>query len=304
MTFCASCKQDIVENVPESACCMSARLYGMLLFARAFSVEKITCASEHLPVVEHFSALLADMGIPAKEIKRRKSAREYSAVITSHDANERIFADYGYSGDEPSLRIISDNFLCERCAPNFVAGAFLTGGSVTRPSSGYHLEFTTHKKNLCDDFEMLLSQEGFEPKRTSRGYLKVLYFKSSGAIEDILAYMGAGNSALDLMNEKIYKDIVNSVNRRTNCENANIDKTVNSAAADIKCIELIESHAGLHTLSDELKELARLRKEQPELSMSELGALIDPPLTKSGVSHRLRKLRRVAEDIRIEQNEY
>lgn len=304
MTFCASCKQDIVENVPESACCMSARLYGMLMFARAFSIEKITCASEHLSVVEHFSSLLADMGISSNEIKRKKSAREYSAVISSHDANERIFADYGYSGDEPSLRIITDNFLCDRCAANFIAGAFLTGGSVTRPSSGYHLEFTTHKKNLCDDFEALLVREGFEPKRTSRGYLKVLYFKSSGAIEDILAYMGASNSALDLMNEKIYKDIVNSVNRRTNCENANIDKTVNSAAADIECIELIAAHAGLHTLPDELRELARLRTEQPELSMSELAALIDPPLTKSGVSHRLRKLRRIAEDIKIEQNEY
>lgn len=303
MTFCASCKQDIVDKLPESACCMSARLYGMLLFARSFTLERIACASEHKFVVEQFAALLLEMGLGESEIKRTKSAREYSAALVTREGAERVFADFGYSGDEPSVRIITDNFLCERCAAEFVAGAFLTGGSVTRPTSGYHLEFTTHKKNLCDDFETLLASEGFGAKRTSRGYLKVLYYKSSGVIEDLLTYMGASDSALDLMNAKIYKDIVNSVNRRTNCESANIDKTVNSAAADAECIELIKKLGGLQSLSDELRELAVLRVEQPELSMSELGALTDPPLTKSGVSHRLRKLRRIADDLKHEHNE-
>ncbi|MDO4566610.1 MAG: DNA-binding protein WhiA, partial [Oscillospiraceae bacterium] len=180
----------------------------------------------------------------------------------------------------------------------FIAGAFLTGGTVTRPSSGYHLEFSTYKKNLCDDFEELLSETGYKPKRTSRGYLKVLYYKNSGVIEDILSFMGASSSAFELMNEKILKGIVNSVNRLTNCENANIDKTVNSAAQDIECIRLIKSRGGERQLSDELSELARLREENPELSMSELGALLNPPLTKSGVSHRLRKLRRLAAELR------
>lgn len=267
----------------------------MLLFSRSFSKDKILCSSEHEFVADHFAYLLNELGVSRDKIIRGKSTREYSVSVRDRDTIDRIFADFGYTGDEPSVRLSDENFSCAGCAAAFVSGAFLVCGSVTRPSSGYHLEFTSHKKNLCDDFVALLESGDFAPKRTARGYLKILYFKNSTSIEDILTYIGAMNSSLELMNEKIYKDIVNSVNRRTNCESANIDKMVNSAMRDIECIKKLNECGDSRVLGDELRELARLRVENPELSMLELGALTEPPLTKSGVSHRLRKIRKIAE---------
>lgn len=300
MTFCAECKEDIIENIPENDCCRASRLYGMLMFARSFSADRILCASEHETVVMHFAKLLEFAGLSNNQFSFGKSAREYSVCVSAHDAAERILADFGHSGDELSLRIQTDNFQCSRCAGNFIAGAFLTGGSVTSPSSGYHLEFTTYRKNLCGDFEQLLRSCGFEPKLGKRGYLKTLYFKNSSSIEDILTYMDASDSALKLMNEKILKGIVNSVNRRTNCENANIDKMVNAASADIELINLIRSSGADTSMSQELREMMQLRCDNPDLPMAELGALANPPISKSGVNHRLRKIRQQAQLLKEE----
>ena len=294
MTFCAECKNNIIEHMPENDCCRASRLYGMLLFARSFSRDKIICASEHREVVSHFVDLVASAGLPVETVEQGKTAREYSACISSQDATERLLADFGHTGEELNLRIQKENLHCGRCLGNFVAGAFLTGGSVTNPSSGYHLEFTTYRKNLCGDFEELLRSCGFEPKLGKRGYLKTLYFKNSSTIEDILTYMDASDSSLKLMNEKILKDIVNSVNRRTNCENANIDKMVNAASADIELINKIKASGADAAMSQELREMMQLRCDNPDLPMAELGALADPPISKSGVNHRLRKIREKA----------
>ncbi len=298
MTFCAQCKQDICKKGPPEGCCGASQLYGALMFSKSFDRSLIHVASEHGFVIDHLIECLEEFGINEADIETGSNSREKFFKITNPEVIDRIMSDYGYSGDEPNLRINRDNFMCEKCAYAFVAGCFLTGGTITTPNTGYHLEFSSHRRNLIADFSAFLSEQGFLPKETVRGYSKVLYFKDSAQIEDMLTFMGAQHSSFELMNTKIYKELVNRVNRRTNCESANIDKIVTSSARDREAIKYIFATAGEKHLSDELLEIAKLRLEQPELSLEELGASLKTKLTKSGSSHRLRKIRAEAQHLK------
>ncbi len=302
MTFCAKCKQDICKKGAPEGCCALSRLYGALLFGKCLDKTLIHLGSEHPFVIDNVLECMTELGIREQDIELGSNARERFLKIKDPYVIDRIMSDFGYSGDELSLRLKEDNFLCDKCRGAFVAGCFLTGGTVTAPSSGYHLEFSSHRRNLVGDLKSFLESCGFAPKEAERGYSRILYFKDSGQIEDMLTFMGAHNSSLELMNEKIYRDIVNNVNRRTNCENANIDKLVSSSARDSELIRYVFETAGESYLPENLRETARLRLRQPELSLEELGAAMSEKLTKSGVSHRLRRIRREAQRLR-EQRE-
>jgi len=218
-------------------------------------------------------------------------------LLTLQDRSviERLFTDFGYLGDEPNVRINEQNFLCENCAASFVAGCFLSAGNVTDPDKGYHLEFSSYRIRLLDDLMALLRRFDFDPRQTVRASARVLYFKNSSQIEDILTWMGAVRASLALMNTKIFKEINNTVNRRVNCESANIDKAIISASRDREAIETIYRLRGREYLPEELREIAVLRLRHPELTLTELGELLDLPLGKSGVSHRLRRIRSEAQ---------
>lgn len=298
MTYCAEVKTEITQNDSFMGCCTTAHLYGLLLFAKEFSVRRITVSSEHGFIIRHTQKLLFDMGIALDRMTLSRTARNYYLAITDAETIERLLNDFGYSGEEPSFRINQANFLCDNCLAAFISGCFVTGGNITDPQKGYHLEFSTYKHNLAKDLEDALREAGFDPRATTRGYAKVLYFKNSSLIEDILTYMGAVSSSLALMDTKIMKDIVNTVNRRTNCESANIDKTVSSSSRDREAIERIFCKKGKAFLSEDLRAIAELRVENPELSLAELGEMLPSPLSKSGVSHRLRRIRDIASTLK------
>ena len=301
MTFCAGVKKELSENSSLNGCCLAAQLYGILLFSKVFSFSRITVSSEHKFIFEHIRNSLIDYGIKPEVLSVAKTTRDYSIKITDKKTLDRLFFDFGYTGEEPNIRILRQNFMCDSCESAFIAGCFIAGGNITAPGKGYHLEFSTHKVNLSNDLAELLKSLELEPRRTIRGYSKVLYFKNSTHIEDMLTFMGAANSSLELMNTKIHKEIVNTVNRRTNCETANIDKAVNASARDRECIEYVYSKKGKSYLPDDLTEIAKLRLDNPELTLAELGEKLDPPLTKSGVSHRLRRIRGEANKLKSGQ---
>lgn len=301
MSFCVQVKKEIAEISDRNGCCSFSHLYGMLLFAKVFSLSAISIASEHAFVVAHAKNALLEFGIQPELIHSSKSTRDHSIRITDKQVIDRIFFDFGYTGEEPNLRIVTQNFLCDSCFSAFIAGCFLTGGNITHPDKGYHLEFLSSKTNLLKDLSTLLIAADFLPRQTTRGYAKVLYFKNSAQIEDMLTVMGAVQSSLELMNTKIYKGIVNTVNRRTNCESANIDKIVNAAANDRADIEYIYKQKGKGNLPEDLRQVAQLRIDYPELPLGELGALLPTPLSKSGVSHRLRRLREHAAELREQE---
>ena len=176
------------------------------------------------------------------------------------------------------------------CRSAFLRGAFLAGGSVTDPDKRYHLELVTSHRAVSRETYSLLLDMGFSPKETTRSGSSVLYFKQSNSIEDLLTTMGAPVSAMHIMEAKVEKDLRNSVNRRVNCETANLTKVVDAAQEQVGAIEQLMDSAQWDELSPVLQQTAQLRRDNPEATLQELAELSDPPVSKSAINHRLRKL--------------
>lgn len=201
---------------------------------------------------------------------------------------------------EASGRLLTDRILVERgcCKKAYIRGAFLANGSVTDPAKGYHFELVSDSGQQAELLLYIISDFGLEPKIIRRKRYYVVYLKDGSMIVDILNIMGAPVSLMNMENVRILKDMRNVVNRRVNCETANINKTVSAAVKQLEDIEYIERKEGLQTLAPPLREIAMLRQEQPELPLKELGERLCPPLGKSGVNHRLRKISEIADELR------
>ena len=180
--------------------------------------------------------------------------------------------------------------LCDGCRAVLVREMFVKYGSITDPAKQYHLDFSFKTEEERDAAYEILSSVGFDFRKTVRRERFVMYIKESSVIEDFLVYMGAQNAAFDVMNSKIVHEFRNSVNRQVNCDTANIEKQLASVKKYTDAIKLLEENGKLDTLPDELKETARVRMENEQLSLADLGALLTPPVTKSGVRHRLDKI--------------
>lgn len=192
-------------------------------------------------------------------------------------------------------------FRCEGCVFAFLRGLFLSVGTMTDPESGYRMEFPMPSKESAEEIAKLLSEVGTEPKTAMRRGKYILYYKESGAIEDLLGLMGAKKAVFDLMNVKIKREIRNNVNRRTNCDAANIKKTVSASEGQIKAIEYLKERGHLESLPDELRTTAILRLENPDASLAALVSLHDEAISRSGVNHRLSKLVEAAEELRTKE---
>ena len=176
----------------------------------------------------------------------------------------------------------------------YLRGAFLAGGSVTDPAKRYHLEMTTSHYKVSRETCALLIECGFSPKELSRGGNNILYFKQSDYIEDFLTAIGAQVSAMGVMEAKGEKDLRNGVNRRVNCETANLTKVVDASMGQMAAIRALEEAGELDKLPGKLRETALLRRENPEATLQELAAMLNPPITKSAINHRMRKLLELA----------
>lgn len=183
------------------------------------------------------------------------------------------------------------------CKRAYIRGAFLGGGSVSDPEKGYHLEFITHSEEYGNSLKELINEFGLESKLIDRKSNHIVYLKEGDQIVDLLNIIGAHKALLDFENVRIVKQMRNDVNRLVNCETANLNKTVNAAMKQVQDINLIKSVVGLGALPDGLSELAELRLEQPEASLKELGEMLDPPVGKSGVNHRFKKIHKFAESL-------
>ncbi len=179
---------------------------------------------------------------------------------------------------------------CDGCKTVFVRGLFVKYGSVTDPAKQYHLDFSFRNEEERDKAYEIISSLGFEFRKTKRRERYIIYIKESSAIEDFLVYIGAQNAAFDVMNSKIVHEFKNSVNRQVNCDTANIEKQLASVKKYTDAIRLLEKSGKLDTLPDELKETARVRIENEQLSLSDIGNMLNPPVTKSGVRHRLDRI--------------
>ena len=185
---------------------------------------------------------------------------------------------------------------CDGCRTVFIRRAFLLYGSVTDPSKAYHLDFSFKNAGEADAVETALTEAGFDFRRGMRLEKHVLYIKNSTDIEDFLVFIGASGAAFELMNSKIMHEFNNSVNRAVNCDTANIEKQLGSAKKYIDAINWLRESGKIDSLTAELKETAALRAENDQLSLAELGNLLNPPVSKSGMRHRLDRILETAEN--------
>lgn len=180
------------------------------------------------------------------------------------------------------------------CKKAFIRGVFLAAGSVNDPNKAYHFEIVVRNRDMAEGIKDVIASFQLEAKIVKRKKYYVVYLKEGSMIVDMLNIMEAYVGLMDMENVRILKDMRNDINRRVNCETANIKKTVSAARRQIEDIEYIEKTKGLGYLNDSLRELAELRLEEPDANLSELGEMLNPPVSKSGVNHRLRKISSIA----------
>lgn len=297
MAFSAEVKQELCRQRVDRRCCAQAEAYGILLFCSAFDrrqariVTECPGLKERLPILFRRAFKVSFDQIPEPGEGKGVFLLESPAKLRT------VFDAFGLEWDGAvSLHINLARLEEEHCRTAFLRGAFLAGGSVTDPMKGYHLELATSHYHVGRELPALLREAGFEAKETDRKGNHVVYFKHSDHIEDFLTFLGAPVSAMGVMSARIERDIRGSVNRQVNCDSANLDKTVAAAREQLAAIGRLEASGRLDALPDKLKEAARLRRENPELNLSQLAALCQPPVSKSAFNHRMRKLMELAEN--------
>lgn len=299
MSFSSEAKKEIAAAMPDRLCCRAAQAYGMLECGHAFSAAEISLQTEQEAIADLYDRLVSRIGgipRPTRTTLRRRATLHQSAVEEA--AHRTALLDrFGHSGAEVSLRLNRANLDCEACARAYLRGAFLVCGAVTDPEHDYHLEFAVPHYNLSRDIATLLREWDFPAKTATRGGSYIVYIKESERIEDCLTFLGATKASLELMGVKMVKSIRNDTNRRLNFESANMDKTVQAAVAQMNALTRIENTCGLSALPEELQEVARLRMDNPDLSLRDLGAMMEPALSRSGVNHRLQRIIKFAENL-------
>ena len=270
-----------------------AECYGALLHLNRFSATEIRLLSKNPDVCARMEQLMQKLfGFGFTQV----SAHSYR--ITCPEQLSKIAAKIGYDQHMHISHSVNLGLLEEKgTAAAFLRGAFLTGGAVTNPQKSYQLELTSVHSGVSRGMISLLQEQGLSPLDSVRRGNFVVYFKKSDAIADFLTMIGATNAALSHMTAKVEKHMQNAISRKVNCDTANVGKTVAAAGVQIAAIRKIEQLVGLDTLPEHLQELALLRMMNPEVSLFELAELSDPPLTKSGVSHRMRKLVEIANNL-------
>ena len=301
MSFSSDIKSEFCKVEFKRECCLRAECYGAWLFSRCFTLRESAFVTESGPVARRLLELAAAGAGVSGELtfgvsRRRKPA--YRVSLPDAGSKDAMLQEFGHTGRETTLRLNRANLENDCCTAAFLRGAFLTCGTATDPSKESHLEFAVAHQHLANDLYTLLSEvDAFplSPAVASRKNGYVVYLKESGPIEDLLTYLGAPSAAMELMQVKMYKEVKNNINRKTNFETANMDKTFSASARQVVAIAAISDTVGLSSLPEELQELARLRLDNPDMTLRELSARLG--ITRSGVNHRLQRLLRQGEKI-------
>ncbi len=298
MSFSSDIKKELcgVQCFDREA--LKAELYGILLYGKTFREDSIVFTTENVYSAKRACFLLENLYMPIIERQtalRTRSGEGHLYKIIVVDANDcrRIFNDFGHSRSQVTLRVNRANVSGEEHSAAFVRGVFLACGSVSDPMKGYHAEFCVPHKNLSVDLCKILSEVTeceFSPKTVTRSGSYIVYFKGSEQICDLLTYTGAPIQAMEIMGTKAVKQVRNNINRRVNSEMANITKVVSASVRQVEAINYIQRTVGLESLPDDLREIAYLRLENPEMSLRALGAALSPPISRSGANHRIQRL--------------
>lgn len=290
-SFAGKVKNELCRTPVQRLCCARAEAYGVLLYGNTFSPTEVRLITESAD----FAARLPRLFQRAFGLKFDRLPEEERGKlifgITDRSKLDRIINQLGYDPRQNLVLHVNFGLLEDECCRTaFLRGAFLAGGSVTDPEKRYHLELDTGHAQASREVATLLTEMGFLPHSVRRGGSSVIYFKQSEHIEDLLTTIGAPAAAMDIMTAKVDKEIRNGANRAMNCDMANVNKTLDAVAAQQEAIKKLESAGQLDKLPEKIQETARLRMQNPELPLAQLAALFDPPISKSCLNHRIRKI--------------
>ena len=292
MSFSNEVKTELCRWAISPKSCARAEAYGVLLFCHSFTDNEVKIVTGCPAFAQRLPELFKRAFRVTFDRKPEGAAQgKETFLITEEGKRAAIGETLGYDPGATLAHHINLALLEEdACRTAFLRGAFLAGGAVSDPAKSYHLELCTSHYSVSRELPALLREVGFEPKQTTRKSNYVTYMKSSETIADFLTALGAPLASMELMNAKLEKHLRGSVNRRVNCDSANLDKAVDAALEQVEAIQRYARTRGLDSLPDKLRETAELRLAHPELTLSQLSVLFQPPITKSALNHRLRKL--------------
>lgn len=291
MSFSSEAKGELCRREFGSECCARAEAYGVLLHCNTFTPQEVRIITESGDFAKRLPGLLERAFGLCFDRLPGEGEQKYIFQITAAEKISRMIDAFGFDSRLSPVLHINFGMLEEDCCRGaFLRGAFLAGGSITEPAKRYHMELVTSHAQVSRELMALLTDMGRRPRQTTRGGCRVTYFKSSDQIEELLTIMGAPLSAMALMNTRAEKELRNGVNRRVNCEAANLDKAVDAAQEQLEAIRRLYELDRVEGLSAALKETIVLRETYPELTLSQLAEEFEPPITKSCLNHRLRKL--------------
>ena len=312
MSFSGNVKEELSHQIAQARHCQIAELAALISMCGAVVItpgekyrikihtEKIAVARKCFTLVKKTFNIRTDISVRRN---LEKGSETYMLVIREHEDALRILQAtklIGEREDAYSALHIVDPILVQQpcCKRAFLRGAFLAAGSMSDPNKAYHFEIVCTTVNMAEQLRRMMCSFSMDAKIVARKKMYVVYLKEGAQLVDMLNIMEAHVSLMELENVRILKEMRNAVNRKVNCETANINKTVSAAVKQVEDIRYIQQTIGLDKLSDGLKEMAILRLEHPDATLKELGEISDPPVGKSGVNHRLRKIGEIAEGVR------
>lgn len=313
MSFSSKVKNEIAKINDKESCCQIAELSALIKMNGTIQILGqnrigIKLTTENAAIARRIFSLIKNnfdiqTRVSMTKNKQLKKNYSYTLLVDSDAASENILKKLsimnetagGYKINYKIPAAIIKNDCCKKA---YLRGVFLGGGSISDPEKTYHLELVTSNEIYAEDIKNLINCYGLNAKIVVRKSNFVVYLKEGENIVDFLNIIGAHSALLDLENVRIYKEMRNNVNRIVNCETANLSKTVNAAMRQISNIKYIKESMGLNKLPKNLRDIAEARLLYQDASLKELGETIDPPVGKSGVNHRLRKLDELAEKLR------
>lgn len=299
VSFSANAKTEVCRVFPNRHCCALAEAFGILLYCNSFGSDQIRIITESREFAMFLPRLFKKaFNLNFDVFPSMEAPGKLIFQIIDEEKIAMIMESFGFTVDDTlslhvNLPVVEDD--C--CKAAFLRGAFLAGGSVTDPEKGYHMEFTTtHQSVARETYALIREIVGFSPKSAARAGGQVLYMKQSDMISDFLTFLGAPIAAMGIMETKLEKELNNKVNRRCNCDDANTSKVVEAAQEQITAIRTLKEKGLLAKLPQKLQQAANAREAHPASSLSELAGMMDPPITKPAMNHRLKKLMQLAKE--------
>ena len=316
MSFSGNIKEEISRQLSPARHCQIAELAAIISMCGAVMIDSrghaaLKIHTENLAVARKSFTLLRktfniETAIVIREGSQLKRGKVYLVEVADPVRAEQVLQGTKLSVDNETGLLEMDNSLVVQmncCKRAFIRGTFLSSGSISDPEKGYHFEIVCPDSRKAEQLKGIIRSFHVEAKIVVRKKSYVVYVKEGAQIVDMLAVMEANVALMDLENIRILKEMRNSVNRKVNCEAANINKTVNAAVRQVEDIQLISRTVGFESLSDGLAQIARLRLKYPDATLKELGMMLNPQVGKSGVNHRLRKLSEIADELRENKEE-